>query len=89
MYIRSQNKRLLFNVTRIGLSPNDNDKPNVFYIIVDGAVFGAYDTEKQAMEIMDEIQNNLVRGTTMYEMPLNRPYEKGEPEVIIDETSQS
>lgn len=89
MYIRSQNKRLLFNATKIGLSPNDNKKPTVFYIVVDGAVFGTYDTEKQAMKIIDDVQNSLVKGASIYEMPLNRPYEKGEPEVIIDETSQS
>lgn len=86
MYIRSQEKRFIFNAARVGYSPTADGH----YIVVDGVVFGKYSTQQQAEEVMEEIYQGLTNDKCVgYDLPADRGIREGEPEVIIDETNQS
>lgn len=58
MWIRSQNKRCLLNVSFIylygtSIKSNDND-----------CFLGTYGSEERALEVLDMIQSRIIKGTT-------------------------
>lgn len=71
MWLRSQNRRKLVNVNMVGVEQGTTN----FSVIasVDGNVdnsfiAGEYEAEERALEIVDQIQLRIVRGTTFDEI---------------------
>jgi len=86
IYIRSQNKKQLKEVDDLWISSvrvnnpnnyNKYDEGKVYYTIVaDEEVFGKYDTEARAIEVLDEIFNLLFKSNAITTDPLREKQNK-------------
>jgi hypothetical protein len=71
MIIRSQSKKRIINFEQITSLKVSNNKIEVdtlysnLYITI-----AEYDTEKRAVEVLDEIQNCYIHSNPHYEMPI-------------------
>ena len=79
MIFRSQDGRNMVNANAIDTFSIVGDKAFKLYAYCGGAStwLGEYTTEKQAFEVMDVIQNDLIEGGALYKLPEDKgvPYE--------------
>ena len=66
LWIRSQSKLSLIKVNSITI---EQQKDNVFFITSGEWRLGTYNTEKRALEVLDEIQHFIDYENIIYEMP--------------------
>ncbi len=59
LWIRSQDKKYLIKCDRLYINKSDNGIKKSYKIKIDFTDLGIYETEKRALEVLDEIQNIL------------------------------
>ena len=80
LWVRSKDKRCFFNVEKIEITPLIEVDPRrqketeckETIILVNGHCFGTYETEKRAIEIVDEIRDAMDTGfyaQVIYQLP--------------------
>ena len=74
-WIRSQDKRILQKVDNVFLNANYDNKRISTYVGDSNTTLGEYKTKERAIEILDEIQDELISSDFM-------PIEKNEEAVL-------
>ena len=60
LWIRSQDKKLLYKPSNLEIYDGGNKSNNHFFIKDCGDYLGEYETEERALEVLDEIQNIII-----------------------------
>lgn len=91
LWIRSQNKKQLELVERVSIV-HKTEKRSIIddieikeecYIFVNGKDFGEYKNEQRAIEVLDEIQNELLSSTRYMVKPNSVIIEEFKNEIVV------
>ncbi|WP_069649666.1 hypothetical protein [Caloranaerobacter ferrireducens] len=76
MWIRSQDKKMLIKANVIQVCSLDDEYTQIWGYVneisepqYNGFILGEYKTEERALEVLDDIQNRIKEGISIYEMP--------------------